>query len=212
MLNVKQKIKTNKKIYISIIITLVILSIILINFSRKDYKTSNIGNNKNNKTLDEVEEYILNINSYNATIEITVNSNKNTNKYILKQICNSDYEEQEIIEPNNIKGTKIIYKDNSLKIENTNLNAHKLYNKYEYMVSNSLWLNSFINDYKTTDCKEIKDQDQEFLVELKVEDNKIRYKELYLDKKTLKPTKLILKDNSKNTIIYILYNEIEINY
>lgn len=212
MLNVKQKIKTNKKIYISIIITLVILSIILINFSRKDYKTSNIGNNKNNKTLDEVEEYILNINSYNTTIEITVNSNKNTNKYILKQICNSDYEEQEIIEPNNIKGTKIIYKDNSLKIENTNLNAHKLYNKYEYMVSNSLWLNSFINDYKTTDCKEIKDQDQEFLVELKVEDNKIRYKELYLDKKTLKPTKLILKDNSKNTIIYILYNEIEINY
>ena len=38
-----------------------------------------------NKTLDEVQEYICNINSYEATMEVTINSNKNTNKYKIKQ-------------------------------------------------------------------------------------------------------------------------------
>ena len=43
-------------------------------------------------------------------------------------------------------------------------------------------------------------------------DSKIKYKELYLDPKTLNPTKLLIQDNDKNEIIYILYNEIELNY
>ena len=41
-------------------------------------------------------------------------------------------------------------------------------------------------------------------------DKKIAIEELILDKKTLKPTKLSIRDNSKNVIVYILYNEIEI--
>lgn len=60
---------------------LVIISII---FS-KSYETINIGNNNLNKTLEEVEDYILNIKEYTATIEVTVNSNKNNNKYLIKQ-------------------------------------------------------------------------------------------------------------------------------
>ena len=47
---------------------------------KKDYKNINIGNNISNKTLDEVEDYILNISSYKAKLEVTINSNKNTNK------------------------------------------------------------------------------------------------------------------------------------
>ena len=42
--------------------------------------------------------------------------------------------------------------------------------------------------------------------------SKIKYKELYIDTKTGKPTKLLIQDNNKKSIIYILYNEIELNY
>ena len=41
-------------------------------------------------------------------------------------------------------------------------------------------------------------------------DKKTAIEELILDKKTLKPTQLSIMDNNKNTIVYILYNEIEL--
>ena len=44
----------------------------------------------------------------------------------------------------------------------------------------------------------------------KKNDKKKVTEELILDKKTLKPTKLSIMINSKNVIVYILYNEIEI--
>ena len=38
-----------------------------------------------NKSADEIKEYILNISSYEAEVEINVISNKNQNKYKAKQ-------------------------------------------------------------------------------------------------------------------------------
>ena len=35
-------------------------------------------------------------------------------------------------------------------------------------------------------------------------------KTLYIDKKTGKPTKMEIKDNSKNTSVYILYREVKL--
>ena len=58
----------------------------------------------NNKSADEIEEYILNMNSYKAKAEITINSNKNTNKYLItEQYTNQDNTyKKEILEPENI--------------------------------------------------------------------------------------------------------------
>ena len=78
-------------IVVGIAILLVIISII---FSKKSYETINIGNNNLNKTLEEVEDYILNIKEYTATIEVTVNSNKNSNKYLIKQNHKEKNDEQ----------------------------------------------------------------------------------------------------------------------
>ena len=39
----------------------------------------------------------------------------------------------------------------------------------------------------------------------------ISYKKLYINKSTRKPEKLEIKDITQKTVIYILYNEIEIN-
>ena len=46
----------------------------------------------------------------------------------------------------------------------------------------------------------------------KSESNKyVMYKTLYIDKETLKPTKMEIQDINRNTLVYIEYNEIEIN-
>lgn len=214
MLKIADILNKNRRILLFIGVLIGFLLIIfIINFTRKDYKNINIGNNISNKTLDDVEEYILNISSYKAKLEVTINSNKNTNKYILTQVHNKDEDVQEIISPENIKGMKLLYKDNTLTIKNTMLDLQKVYNNYPYIESNNLWLNSFIEEYKISKNKKIFNEDENIIILIEVSmDSKIKYKELYLDKKTLKPTKLLLQDNDKNEIIYILYNEIELNY
>ena len=195
-------------IVVGIAILLVIISII---FSKKSYETINIGNNNLNKTLEEVEDYILNIKEYTATIEVTVNSNKNSNKFLIKQNHKDKNDEQEVLEPDTIKGVKLEYKDSSLKIENSNLNLKKIYNNYPYIESNILWLNSFIEEYRSSEQRSITEKNEEIVMQIKRKnDKKIVTEELILDKKTLKPTKLSIMDNSKNVIVYILYNEIEL--
>ncbi len=214
MLKIADKLRTNKRIAVFAVILLIILLIIFfIILSRKDYKNINIGNNNSNKTLDEVEDYILNISSYKAKLEVTINSNKNTNKYLLTQIHNKDEDIQEIILPENIKGIKLVYKGNTLTIQNTMLDLQKIYNDYPYIENNNLWLNSFIEEYKIAKNKKISNKDDNIVLQIEINaDSKIKYKELYLDKETLKPTKLLIKDNNQKEIIYILYNEIELNY
>ena len=201
-----------KKIIITIIAIAIVIFVSI--FFKINYKKINTGNNILNKTLDEVQEYICNINSYEATMEVTINSNKNTNKYKIKQTHDENEDIQEILEPENVKGIKFIYKDNTLQIINTNLNLTKIYNNYPYIESNNLWLNDFLEEYKQADNenKEATENDEEVVLKLEVqnEDSNIKYKELYLDKKTGNPTKLLIQDNNKNTVIYILYSEITI--
>ena len=205
--------KSKQKIIIITIIAIAIVIFVSI-FFKINYKKINTGNNILNKTLDEVQEYICNINSYEATMEVTINSNKNTNKYKIKQTHDESEDTQEILEPENVKGIKFIYKNNTLQIINTNLNLTKIYNKYHYIESNNLWLNDFLEEYKQADNenKEATENDEEVVLKLEVqnEDSNIKYKELYLDKKTGNPTKLLIQDNNKNTVIYILYSEITI--
>lgn len=200
-----------KKFLFIIIVIAILLTIFLIFFSKKSYENMNIGNNNLNKTLEEVEDYILNIKSYTATIEVTVNSNKNSNKYLIKQSHQEENDEQEVIEPGNIRGVKITYKDSSLKVENSKLNLEKIYNNYPYIESNILWLNSFTEEYKNSTQKGISEKNEKIIMQIRRKnDKKTAIEELILDKKTLKPTQLSIMDNNKNTIVYILYNEIEL--
>lgn len=203
-------IKSKKFLFIILAIAILLVAISII-FSKKSYETINIGNNNLNKTLEEVEDYILNIKEYTATIEVTVNSNKNSNKYLIKQTHKEKNDEQEVLEPDTIKGVKLTYKDSSLKVENSNLNLEKIYNNYPYIESNILWLNSFIDEYRNSEQRNITEKNEEIVMQIeRKNDKKIATEELILDKKTLKPTKLSIMDNSKNAIVYILYNEIEI--
>lgn len=209
MLKLEKNKHNKKKMYILIVSAFFIFAIaFIIIFSKNNYKTLKNGNNINNQTRDKVYDNILNISSYKATLEVTINSNKNSNKYILKQSHNLDEDTQEVLEPENIRGIKTTYNNGTLKIQSDNLNITKVYNDYKNIENNDLWLNSFIEDYKISKEK-IVEENEEKIISIKVNN---RTKKLYLDKKTGKPTKLIVEDNNQKTVIYIIYNEIEINY
>lgn len=187
------------KISIFIILTLMILIIfILVN------KKNKIGNNINSQ---EMESNILNTNYYELIADIEIKSNKNQNKYVIKQKYqknekeNNIETEQEVLEPSNIAGVKIIKQNNKLIIENTNLDLKSIYENYNYISDNNLDLITFIEEYKNDNNKICKTEKEKLIM-------KVKNKTLYIDKKTNKPIKMEIQDANKNIAVYILYREV----
>lgn len=198
-----------------ITIAIIIITIIAIFFIKTNYKSLKFGNNISNKSADQIEKYILDINSYKVTANITVVSNKNTNSYIIKEeyVKDNNVFKQEVLEPENIKGVSFIYDGANLKVENTNLNLSKIYEDYKYIGENTITLMDFINDYSESNESTISENNEEIILQTKLKNgNKyVCYKKLYINKSTGIPSKLEIEDITQKTIIYILYNEIEIN-
>ena len=208
--------KLGRKKLIVIICLIIISLIFIIFFTKNNYKNFKTGNNMSNKNIEEIEEYILNISSYEATIQVTIESNKNTNKYVLfQQYISPNKSKLIMLEPSNIAGLEITNDGNNLTITNTKLNLNNVYDNYEYVVGNQMSLETFISEYKT--CKEqnkakLYEENDEYILEANVEQNKYIYnKRLYISKKTGNPTKLLIQDVNEKTLVYILYNEIKIN-
>ena len=208
----------NKRNIFIILIAICILSTILLFFTKNNYKNKILGNNMSNKNIEEIEEYILNISSYEAKIEVTVESNKNTNKYIIEQEYQKNKKsKQTIIEPSNIAGLETKYENGTLTITNSKLSLTTVYENYNYLVENCLWLDSFIQDYResknSNECKISEDNDIVTMeTKTRNENNKYIYsKKLTIDKKTGKPTKLLVHDMNQKNLIYILYTEITLN-
>ena len=196
------------KLIRNIIIFIGIVLILFMFFYIKKSKKIKIGNNSSSQ---EIINNILNISSYETKIEVDVNSNKNANKYIIKQkYVAPDISEQEVLEPKNIEGIKIVKNKNELKVENTKMNLIKIYNDYEYMTDNCLDLNAFIEDYKIMGKEIYEDKDNEIILTIENKSEKYhKNRTLYISKETGKPTKMEIKDNNKKTLIYILYKEVE---
>ena len=195
----------------SIIIILLFIIIVGVFFYKNSFKKIKIGHNKSSQ---EIVDYILNINAYEAEVIIEVKSNKNRNKYILKQTYESPKKSiQEVIEPNNIAGTKIKNEDNKLKIENTHLDLNNIFENYNYLGNNCLDLYSFIEDYKKDNTSKFEEKNSEIIMETKSNTENIytQNKILYIDKGTYNPIKMEIKDNKHNTTIYILYNEVKVS-
>ncbi len=198
-----------------ITIAIIIITIIAIFFIKTNYKLFKTGNNMSNKSADEIKKYILDINSYELTSNITIKSNKNTNVYMVKEkyIKDNNTCKQEILEPESVKGISFIYDGATLKIENSNLNLSKIYENYPYIGDNTITLMSFINDYRESDESNISENENEIILQTKLKNgNKyIAYKTLYINKRAGTPSKLEIQDITQKTTIYILYNEIKIN-
>lgn len=201
----------NKKMKIILIIIAIILIFLMFFAYKKIFSGNNI-----DRTAEGITNYILNISSYKSEIKITIQSNKNLNKYILKQeyAKDNDIFKQEVMEPSNIQGLTIIYNGENLKVENTKLNLSEIYEQYEYISENSLCLYNFIEDFKASAESNVKENENEIIMNTKTKNDSnkyMMYKTLYIDRESLKPTKMEIKDINRNTLVYIEYNEIEIN-
>ena len=199
-----------KKYYLILLFIIFIISVGFI-FYKNSIKNLKIGNNKNSQ---EIVDYILNLSSYEAEVTVNITSNKNSNKYILKQKYQKDKEHiQEVIEPSNIAGVKIINDGKNLKIENSNLNLNEIIENYTNLENNNLDLSMFIDEYKNSNESNYEEKDDEIIMKVKNDKENIYVKEKisYINKKTYKPVKLEIKDNKQKERIYILYNEVEIN-
>lgn len=200
----------NKKIIILTIIIVILIFIII--FALYYYKKGKIGNTIINKSEEQIIESILNIKSYDANLEVTIQTNKNTTQYALKQELKEEKCIQEVVKPENIAGVITEYDGNSLKIRNNKLNLETTFQDYKYITENNLWLNSFIKEFKETNNKKTTTTEKEIILEIDNRKNTYSsYKKLYIDKKTGKPTKMQIEDVNQKVLVYILYTEIKIS-
>ena len=190
----------NKFIFFIIIVCLILIFLLIF---LRTYKNKENENNNNN---------ILNMISYTAKIEVTIKSNKNTTQYIMSQeYKKGEYSKQIIEEPEQIYGLTMEYKNNNIKIENTRLNLSNIYEGYNYITENNLFLNEFIDDYNNSKEAMREENENEIILTTNCRNSENRYqtnKILTIDKQTNKPKKMEVQDVNKNTTVYILYNEI----
>ena len=211
--------KLNKKvIIITSVAILIIIAIIFAFFMKNANKNLNIGNNLNNKTLQEVEEYILNISSYETEVEVSIESNKNKTKYLLIQkYVSPNIEKQTVKEPSNIQGLETIYDGNKLTIHNSKLNLTTIYENYPYLTDNYIWLHSFIEDYRNAKSSgektKLYEENNQIIMEVELSQGTpyVASKKLVIDRITGNIQKLIVQDKNQKNLVYILYNEIKIN-
>jgi len=198
-----------------ITIAIILITIIVIFFIKINYKSLKNGNNMSNKSAKEITQYILDINSYEAEAEVLIESNKNSNKYKVKEKYSKDNNvfKREILEPENLNGVSFVYDGTNLKVQNSTLNLNKIYNDYPYIGEDNITITDFINDYKESDETKILENGDEIILEVKIKNgNKyVAYKKMFVNKTEGKIKKLEIQDVTQKTIIYILYNEIKIN-
>lgn len=192
-----------------VIIVAIIFALI---FSFFYYKNQKLGNTIIKFNEEKVIENILNGKfAYQAEAIVTVYSNKNENEYQLKMKENGENSLLEAIGDNRITGLRIENNGEDLMVKNTKLKLDKIYENYQEMTDNSLLLSSFAKDYQETDKKteEEKEGTIRIKITLKNGNRYIKYKELYLDKNTGIPQKLVIEDSSNNPKIIIRYTRLE---
>ena len=169
----------------------------------------NFGNNKFSKGIDDILNRYSN---YEAEIEVIIKSNKNENKYVMKQIVKECVSKAQIIEPESMSAMIIEKENSTLKITNSLLNVEKCYENQQDLLNNFLFLNVFINDFNEN-VANVTENDEEIIVEINLEKNLntyVKYKKLIINKETEAPKELIIKDNTNNIVASIKYNNFKI--
>lgn len=192
-------------------IIIIIVTLLVCNFFIKsNYKTEQNGNNKN---IQEIEQYILNVTSYKAKVNVTVSSNKNANFYEFEQeVKGQSYSKQLALSPESLAGMEIIYDNGIITIQNTKKNLSNIYEDYPFVSTNSLFLTSFIEGYRNSDSKKITEVDEKIQMSYISSINKYNNKQiLYINKSNLEPENLLVYDINNELKVDIKYTEIELN-
>ena len=177
------------------------------------YKFFIPGNTKSIENVNDLNEYLSKINDYSVEAKVTVNSNKNSNSYNLKQSRIEGKCVQEISDINN--SMKVIIENTKGKVivKNTELSLENVFNNYDDVVKNSMGLDAFIEDYESDDKKEILEKDGYYIISVKSKNSQNKYaksKTLYFDKLNNRIEKIVVKDINNNEMVVIEYIKLEI--
>ncbi len=196
-----------KKRYIFLILIVIIIFLIF------NYKKIINGNNIISKNEEDIIESILSENvKYKSEVKVTVYSNKNQNEYKLKQEESENFSYQEVISKGNLEGLITEINNKKIIIRNSRLNLEKIYENYEEVTNNYLFLRAFGEDYNNSEDVKKYEEEDNIVVSVKIKNSNkyIKYKELYIDKNTGIPKKLIVKNSDKQIVVCIEYTNIEI--
>ena len=195
---------------LAFIIIIIVILLICNFFIKSNYKTEQNGNNKN---IQEIEQYILNVTSYKAKINVTVSSNKNANFYEFQQeVRGQSYSKQLALSPDSLAGMEIIYENGVITIQNTQYSLSNIYENYPFISTNSLFLTSFIEGYRNSESKKIEEVNGKIQMSYISKINKYNNKQiLYINKVNLEPENLQVFDMNNELKVDIKYNEIELN-
>ena len=191
---IKSKDKKNKFIIILFLLIIILIVSTLIIFNNNRTKKIKIGNNSSSQ---EIVDYILNISSYEAKVEVKQADKEKTTTFENNQFRRNTVNNQQTsgyVRNNNYKNND--YRNNNYR------------DNYEYISKNDLDLNCFIDNYKNNEKSEYIEKDNQIIMKTKIFNME---KLLYIDKDTVLPVKMEIKDDSKKNEIYILYNEVKIN-
>lgn len=179
--------------------------IFFIIFSIIVYNLLQSGNNIISKSKEDIIEKILDTKEYNAKIKVTIYSNKNQNEYEIEQSENivNNYSFEKVTSGESIEGLTAELNNNKLIIRNTKLNLEKIYENYQPIVKNYLFLSNFINELS----EDIEEKEEEIVLK---NNNNLHKKELYISKKNGLPKKMIIIDKEQNIKAIIEYIEIEL--
>lgn len=196
-----------KKIFIICMFFLCVFLLIL------GYKFFATGNNKTIESEEQLCDYILNINDYSIEAKVTIYSNKNINTYSLKQFKKGERQIQEIINTDENYGVIIENEGEKVTIKNTKLDLTSVFENYKEVTSNSIGLDSFIEDYQQDKSPQITEDEESYIIKVKRKNNRNIYlaeKTLYVNKKNRKISKIEVTDVNKDKTILIEYTKFEI--
>lgn len=191
----------------------IILGIFILFFLIFYYKNQKLGNTIIKIEKEKIIEDILKQDvSYEANIKVTVYSNKNKNEYDLRIIENQEENLIEAIGENSISGLRMEKKNGDLIIRNTKLKLDKIYENYREVMDSSLFLSTFGKEYQETNQRKEEEKDDNIMIRITLKNGNryIKYKELYLNKKTGMPEILMIKDSNKRPKIIIEYTSIKV--
>lgn len=177
------------------------------------YKFFVPGNNKCIGNVNDLDEYLLGICDYSVEAKVTVNSNKNSNSYFLKQSCVDGKCVQEVCDSDG--GSRLVIEnfEDRVVVKNTELSLERVFDSYGEVAMNSMGLDAFIEDYECDDKREVLDRDGYYIVSVRSKNSQNKYaksKSLFFNKQNNCVEKIVVKDINNNEMVVIEYIKLEI--
>jgi outer membrane lipoprotein-sorting protein len=176
-----------------------------------------IGCNKSGSTKEEVYKDFTNkiskMKSYSCIAEINVVGNKNPKEYIMQHnYTKPDSFKIKVISPENLRGKIITYNKDKIVVKNPNVNDYiELPNNG---VDNQyLFIGDFIKNLFQNEELNISFKGDYLVLETTITSSSKYFSKqvLYVDKESVKPSKLEIHDDEGKTRFTVLYKNFEYN-